>query len=1575
MPGAMPAAEASHNANLFVSAENSQFSNYFGGPMVVEIVINDPALSDTDEGKGEPDITVNGKDVRMVQATDGLWYAYIADVDMARIADETADPANGVTAEVGLDFGEFCSSATNIDDEDADGGTIVLTDTVGIAIPVDGDGDAINGITPTAIPDCGDVVATTVEINNVVREQKSPSSPTIGASVEIGQIGLEAATLWPFIQLYDFTPTGNVVVKYNKGGGSQTTTLTFDTMDTFSSISLDRSVYPTGTQIHATLTDGQLNIDPTDEDSWTFATAISSPNVKYQVFDENGAELADSDAAATGDLLADNLSSLMFEDNGLVKLNPGVQAEVIIELDENTDQDLAALTATPAAAATGGGAFAATTQPVTFVETGANTGIFENSDESDDANIQTMSTASRGKSASIDYNKRAQSIVVGFGYGTLSLGLADAEWNSGEEIPVSLVDSDSNKNSRVDEDLDVNDPATALIPALRIGLPFTLAGSDDAEIFNIRVSNTDAITGLGVGLGSIQGGAISIGTGTDVESVETFSDRAIITQTTTGSTTAAIKTALVIDLNADIGDLQESIKDPQGTSSATRFKGLNLLNYDLRSLTAEDDTFVSVSAYLIVNRTGTGDTVLALDDFDIITTTSIVAISLGNSTSAQGIINLNTTSTVTAGTGAVVAATAADSDDVYDNLFAASPTNLATDDIALMFVFNPTGVYDFDLDDDPIVADFFTFGITGDGFKTNERTNNALYRFELEETGDNTSTFAGTAEFVMLNQLNIFDDSVYTNLRTVDDEVTFVVHEDLTDEDAPRVNYLDLGADGVSTAISAQVQADTHSGVVSFDKETYKVADIVEVTLEDQDLNVDSDLIDIYVTVDSTTDTANDAIGIAGSGTYTNGDAFGRLLDITFDDNRWVDGDNDGSDSDATADCADIDSATNTAPDDGLADAGFTLVETGPATGVFTGSFDIPSVYCDPAAPAAAGVSVTGLDLEVNYVDFRDASGETIETGDGAGVRANTGSISLDRTVYPVPFGKLGDFATTGTGTTPTQGDVKRSIFPIHSSGIDVGETGSPDLDETVETLAEGDLSIHVRVNDPDFDQSPGENTIATTSGFGPIKITVARGADSVILSYAGRDTAHTGLIDAGTKSTVDTAIREAGPITETGPATGIFELDFSILYTDGPSDSKCPTTLSTGFTASDGGTDTTETDRFDVAAASGEEYCILQGDILTVEYTDPTDASGDINTVTDSATFDLRNGVLQSDKSVYIIGADAILTLIEPDLDLDSDGAESYDLDLIEWDSDAATITMGDLGTESAKFDPEPSEFRETGDSTGIFQIVVEIPNTLDGNTLDRGEEIQLEYTDWGPSGADYVGDEEEDINVTIYTSNFGATVELDQKVYTWTDKVFITIVAPDHNFDSNLVDEIGETSADKIVVATRGDKIDSYKLVETGTDTGIFTGEVILTGFTAGDFDADGDGDGPDATGTGPTGDGPTDGVLPADDDDGLTVSFEFTEDETVVGSALVRWNIGEVQFLEASYPATGQGVIRVVDPDLNLNPEAVDNFNVDVWSDSDAGGIDLTVTETNEATGIFEGTVFFTVTDESSGHRLKP
>ncbi|WP_316504567.1 hypothetical protein [Nitrosopumilus sp.] len=240
--------------------------------------------------------------------------------------------------------------------------------------------------------------------------------------------------------------------------------------------------------------------------------------------------------------------------------------------------------------------------------------------------------------------------------------------------------------------------------------------------------------------------------------------------------------------------------------------------------------------------------------------------------------------------------------------------------------------------------------------------------------------------------------------------------------------------------------------------------------------------------------------------------------------------------------------------------------------------------------------------------------------------------------------------------------------------------------------------------------------------------------------------------------------------------------------------------------------------------------------------------------------------------------------------------------------------------------------------------------------------------------------------IIMTYVTPVYAASpLGFDKATYTWTDKIFITIVAPDFDFDVHSIDEIGNDSFNPIKISTRGHTLDQYKLVETGPSTGIFTGEIILTGFC---HDADGNtntgvqsrnssecsvGDDTNPRTEPSQNGGPTNGFLEADNDDGITISFEYTENETILGSAPIRWIIGDVQWLEASYPSTGTGIIRVIDPDMNLNPETVDNLVIDVWSDSDAGGIDLTVTETGEMTGVFEGTVFFSTTNESSGSRL--
>ena len=96
VPGIMPSAFAA-TENLYVSADNKLFDKSFNGPMVIEIVVND---NDIDEdGDLEPDVTVNGATLKMMQAGDGNWYAYIAEKSVAEnISDLFGTPESSITA-------------------------------------------------------------------------------------------------------------------------------------------------------------------------------------------------------------------------------------------------------------------------------------------------------------------------------------------------------------------------------------------------------------------------------------------------------------------------------------------------------------------------------------------------------------------------------------------------------------------------------------------------------------------------------------------------------------------------------------------------------------------------------------------------------------------------------------------------------------------------------------------------------------------------------------------------------------------------------------------------------------------------------------------------------------------------------------------------------------------------------------------------------------------------------------------------------------------------------------------------------------------------------------------------------------------------------------------------------------------------------------------------------------------------------------------------------------------------------------------------------------------------------------
>ena len=91
----------------------------------------------------------------------------------------------------------------------------------------------------------------------------------------------------------------------------------------------------------------------------------------------------------------------------------------------------------------------------------------------------------------------------------------------------------------------------------------------------------------------------------------------------------------------------------------------------------------------------------------------------------------------------------------------------------------------------------------------------------------------------------------------------------------------------------------------------------------------------------------------------------------------------------------------------------------------------------------------------------------------------------------------------------------------------------------------------------------------------------------------------------------------------------------------------------------------------------SNVTHQILGGQsVIQVTYADPNGDNGLATSVYDSSTFDLRNGSLTTDKSVYVMGQTMVITITDPDLDLDSATAETYAMgSLIEWDSSADSV------------------------------------------------------------------------------------------------------------------------------------------------------------------------------------------------------------------------------------------------------------------------------------------------------------
>ena len=129
--------------------------------------------------------------------------------------------------------------------------------------------------------------------------------------------------------------------------------------------------------------------------------------------------------------------------------------------------------------------------------------------------------------------------------------------------------------------------------------------------------------------------------------------------------------------------------------------------------------------------------------------------------------------------------------------------------------------------------------------------------------------------------------------------------------------------------------------------------------------------------------------------------------------------------------------------------------------------------------------------------------------------------------------------------------------------------------------------------------------------------------------------TATKNCITAGGLSSYDagTLAAELGPLSETVIGSSTYETSFSVTES-----MNC-------------GTDNDP----------GGALTVASGTVMQVQYIDQADDSGSSSTQFDSATFDLRTGSLSIDKDVYVLGSDMVITLTDPDLNLDSASYETY--------------------------------------------------------------------------------------------------------------------------------------------------------------------------------------------------------------------------------------------------------------------------------------------------------------------------
>lgn len=352
------------------------------------------------------------------------------------------------------------------------------------------------------------------------------------------------------------------------------------------------------------------------------------------------------------------------------------------------------------------------------------------------------------------------------------------------------------------------------------------------------------------------------------------------------------------------------------------------------------------------------------------------------------------------------------------------------------------------------------------------------------------------------------------------------------------------------------------------------------------------------------------------------------------------------------------------------------------------------------------------------------------------------------------------------------------------------------------------------------------------------------------------------------------------------------------------------------------------------------------------------------------SFMIDERTPIILSDKPVYVMGTDVLITIIDLDADRDSNR--------VEYIGDRKDSM---LVIESPYMKIDGYRLKETGKSTGIFQgkirileresDSVSIPKKDDERPITNTQRFKIEDGFISGSFGDRLiaryTNKTSTIEHDFFISDSRTEIELDKNVYSWTDKVYITVIDPGLIGNIDSIERKDKSNYCVITASTSQGILNKYKLVETEKDSGIFAGEIILTGFPDHNI-KHGEAVKGETYGT-----GPTDGKIGCLNKDTLTVTL-VTPTKIISNDASIMWNIGDIDWHKPSYSVYEKGTIRIIDPDMNLDPEMNDEFEIRVWSDADPKGIVINVREIGKSTGIFTGDVKFSTNKPSSTPTLR-